>query len=67
MKVHGMLIIGLALLAAAGCNGTVGTERAATERHVHQRPDPVLDMLHRQVHSAMNNALRDTRQDRLTS
>ena len=49
MKIHGMVVIGLALLAVAGCNGTVATERAATERKVQSRPDPVLDMLHRGV------------------
>ena len=62
MKVHGMLIIGLALLAAAGCNGTVGTERAATERHVHQRPDPVLDMLHRGV-IELNESIDELKRD----
>ena len=49
MKIHCMWMIGLAILAVAGCNGTVGTERVAAERHVHSRPDPVLDMLHRGV------------------
>jgi hypothetical protein len=49
MKFHGMWMIGLALMAAAGCNGTTATERMGTERNVHQRPDPVLDMLHRGV------------------
>lgn len=49
MKFHGMWMIGLALMAAAGCNGTTATERMGTEQNVHQRPDPVLDMLHRGV------------------
>lgn len=49
MKIHCIWMIGLAILAVAGCNGTVGTERVAAERHVHSRPDPVLDMLHRGV------------------
>ncbi|HET9844336.1 MAG TPA: hypothetical protein VFQ02_01220 [Nitrospira sp.] len=49
MKFHGMWMIGLALMAAAGCNGTTATERMGTEQTVHQRPDPVLDMLHRGV------------------
>ena len=62
MKVHGMLIIGLALLAAAGCNGTVGTERVATERHVHPRPDPVLDMLHRAV-IELNESIDELKRD----
>ena len=62
MKVHGMLIIGLALLAAAGCHGTVGTEEAATERPVHQRPDPVLDMLHRGV-IELNESIDELKRD----
>lgn len=49
MKVQGMLIIGLAFLAGVGCNGTVGTDQVAAERHAHPRPDPVLNMLHRGV------------------
>lgn len=62
MKVHGLLIIGLALLAAAGCNGTVRTEPVATEQHVHQRPDPVLDMLHRAV-IELNESIDELKRD----
>ena len=49
MKIHCMWVIALTLLAAAGCNGTVGTERHAAERKAPPRHDPVLDMLHRGV------------------
>ena len=62
MKVYGMLIIGLALLAAAGCNGTVGTERAATERTGHPRADPVLNMLHRGV-IELNESIDELKRD----
>ena len=62
MKVHGTLIIGLALLAAAGCNGTVGTDRVATERTVHPRADPVLDMLHRGV-IELNESIDELKRD----
>lgn len=62
MKVHGRLIIGLALFAAAGCNGTVGTDRVATERTVHQRPDPVLNMLHRGV-IELNESIDELKRD----
>lgn len=49
MKLQGMLIIGLALLTAGGCNGTVGADQVAAARQGHPRPDPVLTMLHRGV------------------
>ncbi len=62
MKIHCMWMIGLALLAAAGCNGTVGTERVATERNVHSRPDPVLDMLHRGV-IELNESIDELKRD----
>jgi len=62
MKVHGTLIIGLALLASAGCNGTVGTDPVATERHARPRPDPVLDMLHRGV-IELNESIDELKRD----
>ncbi|BCA56452.1 hypothetical protein W02_35920 [Nitrospira sp. KM1] len=43
MKTHRLVMIGLALLAAAGCAGTVAKERKG------QQPDAVVDMLHRGV------------------
>ncbi len=49
MKLQSMVIIGLALLTAAGCKGTMGADRAAADRHPIPRPDPVLTMLHKGV------------------
>ena len=43
MKIHSTMMIGLAMLTAAGCNGTVMKERSV------QTPDPVVDMLHQGV------------------
>jgi hypothetical protein len=62
MKIHCTFMIGLALLAAAGCNGTVATERAETERTVHPRPDPVLNMLHRGV-IELNEGIDELKRD----
>lgn len=62
MKIHCIWMIGLAILAVAGCNGTVGTERVAAERHVHSRPDPVLDMLHRGVID-LNESIDELKRD----
>ena len=62
MKVHGTLIIGFALLAAAGCNGTVGTDPMAGERSVRPRPDPVLNMLHRGV-IELNESIDELKRD----
>lgn len=41
MKMHRLVMIGLAVLTAAGCHGTVTKERKA------QQSDAVVDMLHR--------------------
>ena len=43
MKIHCTMMIGLALLSAAGCVGTVTKERSG------HTPDPVVDMLHQGV------------------
>ncbi|HEU4683286.1 MAG TPA: hypothetical protein VFS39_02125 [Nitrospira sp.] len=43
MKLHRAVMIGLALLAMTGCNGTVSQERSG------ERADPVVEMLHQGV------------------
>ena len=62
MKVQGLWIIGLALLAATGCHGTVRTDQVAAERHGHPRPDPVLNMLHRGV-IELNESIDELKRD----